>query len=106
MSEFSTPFVNNFRILLALNLKHSKWFVYNMITLIITFTLCRIVPIIPIWQKFYYFWNLKPWSERDDKSHVAYHFFTCISLDTLNLFWYMKMIDGSARWFKANPKLK
>lgn len=90
-SEGSTPFINNRWILLTLNMKSSKWYVYNGIATALMFFAVRIVTIVPNWLIFYACMNMPIWHS----VHFVHKFicvFSSMPLDCLNVYWFSKIM--------------
>lgn len=97
-SEGSTPFVNIRWLLLTLNKKTSKLYLYNGILLVIAFALVRIVTIVPNW---YVFFSLihTPEFHSIELKHKMVCVLSCIPLDILNLVWFNKIIKIAVKSF-------
>jgi len=102
-SEASTPFINIRWLLLAFNMKNSKFYNYNGIMIFIVFGLFRIATIIPLWLIFYNLTNTPQWL-----TISVFHKILCVStslpLDILNLYWYYKIINIVWKFFKNDAK--
>lgn len=90
-SEGSTLFINIRWTLLMLNKKHTKFYMWNGVLIIASFTIFRIIPILPIWWSFFGLLKLPLWPE----VHIGFKFLclgSSIPLDILNLYWYFKIV--------------
>ena len=90
-SEGSTPFINNRWILLTLNMKSSKLYMYNGIATAVMFFLVRILTIAPNWLIFYACMNMPIWHS----VHFVHKFicvFSSVPLDCLNVYWFSKIM--------------
>lgn len=102
-SEFSTPFINNRWFMVTLNKKDSKYFKYNAYIMVITFCLCRIFPIVPIWLQFYSLINTPTWNQIS-----LFDKFLCVGssmpLDILNVWWFSKIVKGALKYRSETAK--
>ncbi len=90
-AEFSTPFLAIRWILLNSNRKDTQFYKYNSYVFAVAFTLCRILPIVPIWLKIASLMKSKDWIDM----HILQKGLFLVSnvpLDFLNLYWYSKIV--------------
>lgn len=90
-SEGSTLFINIRWLLILLKKKDSKYYTWNGIMIIISFTIFRILPIVPMWYTLFQLFQHPLWPE----VHIGYKFLcigSSIPLDALNIFWYSKIV--------------
>lgn len=100
ISEGSTLFINLRWILLTFDKKDSKFYSLNAIMVLIMFGVCRIVPIAPMWYVMLHYPHLPDWP------HI--HFYIqvmltgiCVILDSLNLYWYVKILSLVWKFFSS-----
>ena len=98
-SEGSTLFINMRWILLTFDMKDSKMYTINAILVLITFTICRVIPIVPMWFIcLQYPFVLPIWPSINFGYKVLFTVI-CIILDTLNVHWYFKIIQLIWKFF-------
>lgn len=70
--------------------------------MLISFALCRILPIIPLWIQFYSMYQSELWSQISllDKFVCV---FSSLPLDILNIYWFSKIAKGC---LKARKDIK
>ena len=90
-SEASTLFVNFRWALLLFKMKDTKYYLWNGILIMVTFTIFRIFTLLPLWYSFFQLPKHPLWPD--------VHFgFKClcigssIPLDSLNIYWYYKIV--------------
>ncbi len=98
-TEFSTPFINNLWFLLSSNRKHTRLFVYNSVMILVSFSLCRIAPIIPFWSRVYSLIGTCEWNRLRGDEKILFSI-SNIPIDVLNLYWYSKIIQASWKHIK------
>ncbi|XP_078353800.1 TLC domain-containing protein 4-like [Oculina patagonica] len=103
LAEISTPFVNQRWFFDAIgHPRSSRGFVINGYLMGASFFLCRIL-IMPI----YYYKCYSVWGTEEQKNLGFlinfYWIFTCIVLDSINLYWFVKIVRGA---MKLTRKLK
>ena len=95
-SEFSTPFVNLFWSLRLLNQKDTKLFYFASVSLLVSFFVCRILPILWIWMLFVRT-VLHPASRIVPSLVLVWTVFNYGMFDVLNVFWFKKMVKGAIK---------
>jgi len=99
-SEFSTPFINNRWFMYALNMKDNKWYMYNGYVMFISFAICRIVPIIPLWYNLWFSIGTPSWNQIGNFDKFIC-IFSSMPLDILNVYWFSKILKGVLKHRKA-----
>lgn len=97
-SEASTLFVNLRWALLLFKMKDSKYYTWNGMLIIVTFTVFRILPMLPIWYSFFQLLKHPLWPE----VHLGFKCLclgSSIPLDALNAFWYFKIMRMAIKMF-------
>lgn len=90
-SEASTLFVNIRWTLLHFKMKDTKFYTWNGVFILLSFSLFRILPIGPIWLSFFNLLKQPQWSQM----HVGFKLLcigASVSLDSLNIYWYYKIV--------------
>jgi hypothetical protein len=95
-SEGSTPFLNVRWVLVTLNKKNTKLYIYNGFALLFAFFCVRILTIVPNWYAFFSLINTPEFASIELKYKVIC-VLSCIPLDCLNLFWFSKMLRMARR---------
>lgn len=91
ISEGSTIFINLRWILLTLDMKESRMYSLNGFMVLITFGICRILPIVPMWFVCLQYPWLPIWTTFNYGYKVMFTVI-CIILDSLNIYWYTKIL--------------
>jgi hypothetical protein len=100
-TEFSTPFINNLWFLTTSNRKNTRLFVYNSYMILFAFTVCRIVPIVPFWNRIYNLIGSYEWNQLTNIEIIIFSI-SNIPIDVLNLYWYSKIIQASFKYINTD----
>ena len=98
ISEFSTPTVNLFVLLLMLDKRDSSLFVFNSLAMIFAFFLCRLLLLPWFWIEMVQTLS-KPASTLVPLHLRVWTLVTYVIFDTLNLWWFWKMLKGALKFF-------
>lgn len=105
LSEFSTPNVNLFCVLMMLDKRESKLFLVNSLLMVATFFLCRIAPFLWVWRDLITA-LLDPLSVIVPIHLRVWTVMNSIALDALNILWFWKMLRGTIKYFRNSKNLK
>lgn len=76
-----------------LNMKTSKFYLYNGYMMTAAFLICRMFPIMPLWFQFYSLIGTKKWNQIN-LIYKCVCIFTSVPLDVLNIYWFGKLVKG------------
>ena len=107
ITEFSTPFVNVFWVLMILDRKGTREFYLTSIVMVTVFFSCRLAPIYWIWKKLI-FTLMDPESEIVPLYYKVWTVVTFAAFNVLNVLWFWKMLKGGIKeilkWMKKSEK--
>lgn len=90
-SEASTPFVNKRWFMLKFDMKYSRWYLINLIIIVATFSVVRVISIVPIWLVFITEMSTPQWRSIS-WPYRAICICASLPLDCLNLYWYRLLL--------------
>jgi hypothetical protein len=82
-----------------LGLEKHKFYKLNGLVFSITFFVSRILPIVPLWIHFFYLASTPQWKTIGSWT-VAFLCFVGVALDSLNVFWFRKIISQAIELHK------
>nr|XP_002131806.1 transmembrane protein 56-B isoform X1 [Ciona intestinalis] len=105
LAEMSTPFVNIRWALSIFDNKDSKWYFYNGLTMTFCFFISRILLMPYFYYLVYEVVFLEEYKSVSFLIHVSW-ISVCIVLDTMNIFWFGKMLKGITKHIRKIQKVQ
>lgn len=105
LSELSTPFVNLRSVIYEVGDKKGRWYFISSIGMMVTFFLCRIL-VIP-WHTYHLFMAVLSANAATVPLVLkVYMIVNFTAFDTLNIFWFNKIVKGGYKFFWSRKRHK